>query len=82
MLSSASHIPGRNVSHELALPASQKKVLPQGEPEKSLMFVYHSIRTNLPWWWEVCIHLCLFYMKTTVLIRKEGRRKMGELLDN
>lgn len=39
------------------------------------MFVYQSIRTNLPWWWEVCIHLCLFYTKTTVLIRKEGRKK-------
>lgn len=48
MSSSASHIPGRNVSHGLVLPGSQDKILPQGETEKSLMFVYHSARTNLP----------------------------------
>lgn len=82
MLSSANRIPGRNVNHRLIPAGSRDKVLPQGETEESLMLVYQSTRTNLPWWWEICIHLCLFYIKTTVLIRKEGRRKIGLLLDN
>lgn len=74
---------GRNVSHGLALPGRQDKILPRGETKKSLMFVYHSVRTNLSWGWEVWIPLCLFHMKTTVLIWKERRRrKIGQSFDN
>lgn len=73
---------GRNVSHGLALPERQDKILPPGETKKSLLFVYPSVRTDLSWGWEVGIRLCLFHMKTTVLIRKERRRKMRQLLDN
>lgn len=70
---------GRNVSHGLAIPGRQGKILPQEETKKSLMFVYHSVRTNLLWGWKVWIHLCLFHMKTTVLIRKE-EEKWGNFL--
>lgn len=73
---------GRNVSHGFALPGRQGKILPQGETKKSLIFVCHIVRTNLSRGWQVWIHLWLFHMKITVLIRKRGRRKMGQLLDN
>lgn len=73
---------GRNVSHGFALPGRQGKILPQGETKKSLIFVCHIVRTSLSRGWEVWIHLWLFHMKITVLIRKWGRRKMGQLLDN